>query len=127
MTIVSAKRARVSRASIDATAVSAGRAARYLATAATVAAAVTLAVCIAPTSSRAQSPEATPSATEAPSASEFIGKTTKQVKDKLGPPTTTEYLQETGGWLLIYARPDAPHYVFETGPDGVVKRASVTR
>ncbi len=127
MIIVRARRARVTRAGVGAPAASVGRVAKHVAAAAAFAVAVGLAVCVAPTSSRAQSPEATPSATETPGVSQWIGKTSGEVRAKLGPPTTAEYLQETGGYLLIYAHPGEPHYVFETGPDGRVKRATVTR
>ncbi len=124
MIIVRARRARATRAGVDDSAASVRRAAGHLAAALAVSAA--LAVCTTPTNTRAQSPHPTPTKTGAPSPSEFIGKTAKEISARLGPPTTAEYLQETGGYLLIYAHPGEPHYVFETGPDGRVKRAAVT-
>jgi hypothetical protein len=126
MTIVMTKRAHSIRSGSNSPATSLGSAAgRYLAIAAIFAAALGLAVSIAPLDGRAQTSGATPSGTEAPNTSQFIGKTAGEIRAKLGPPTTTEFLQETGGYLIIYARPGLPHYVFETGPDLKVKRAAV--
>ncbi len=57
-------------------------------------------------------------------ASQWIGKTGDEVREKLGPPTEVQFLQETTGQMLIYANPGQPHYVFETGPKGLVVKAA---
>jgi hypothetical protein len=57
--------------------------------------------------------------------SKWIGMTTHQVRKKLGEPTSSQMLQETGGLMLIYAKPGKTHYVFEIGPNGKVDKAAV--
>ncbi len=57
--------------------------------------------------------------------SKWIGMTTHQVRKKLGEPTSSQMLQETGGLLMVYAKPGKPHYVFEFGPNGKVDKATV--
>lgn len=57
--------------------------------------------------------------------SKWIGMTTHQVREKLGEPTSSQMLQETGGLMLIYAKPGKTHYVFEIGPNGKVDKVAV--
>lgn len=64
--------------------------------------------------------------TEQHVAHEWIGKRLKDVTSALGTPTTVQYMQETGGQLIIYAHPGQKHYVFETGPSGEIVSATET-
>ena len=64
--------------------------------------------------------------TEQHVAHEWIGKRLKDVTSALGPPTTVQYMQETGGQLIIYAHPGQKRYVFETGPSGEIVSATET-
>lgn len=69
--------------------------------------------------------EGSAQAESAPNASKWIGMTIHQLQKKLGQPTSSQMLQETTGMMLIYAKPGQTHYVFETGPDGKVRKAAV--
>jgi hypothetical protein len=60
------------------------------------------------------------------SSTEWIGKSMNDVTRTLGRPSQVIPLIETGGKLLIYTRPNEPHYVFELGVDNRVSRVSVT-
>ena len=124
---MSTVKSKTSPVSADATFASARRAAKMIRSALLLAAAVSLAISVTPRLSYAQSAKATPSASgKGQDVSKWIGKSTKEVKARLGEPSSTQYLQETGGWLLIYSHSGEPHYVFETGPDGKVRKATVT-
>lgn len=112
----------------DTASVSARSAASKLGTSLLLAAAIGLSMCVAPLPSYAQGAKATPSGSEkSEDVSKWIGKSTAEVKAKLGKPSSTQFLQETTGWLLIYSRPGEPQYVFETGPDGKVRKVTITK
>jgi hypothetical protein len=69
-----------------------------------------------------------PAASEkAKNPSQWIGKTLSDVETDLGQPTSTMQLAQTSGYMIIYARPGEPHYVFETGPNGKIVSAHVTQ
>lgn len=46
----------------------------------------------------------------------WIGRSVREVEDKLGQPSQIYRLRDTGGEMLIYAYPYAKHYVFYAGP-----------
>jgi hypothetical protein len=121
-------RTQTSPVAADATPASPAPGAKMIASVLLLASAIVLGISAAPRPSYAQSPKATPGASaKAQDVSKWIGKSTKELKARLGEPSSTQYLQETGGWLLIYSHPGEPHYVFETGPDGRIRRATATR
>ncbi len=104
----------------------AGRIAKALRTTAAAAIALALLAFAAP-ECRAQSgaSEGSVQAESSRNVSQWIGMTTHQLRKKLGEPTSSQMLQETGGLLLIYAKPGKTHYVFEIGPNGKVDKAAV--
>lgn len=103
------------------------RGARTARQTAAIAVALALLMGLAAPNSRAQSnqPGGAARAEHRPSANKWIGMTIADLQKKLGQPTTSQMLQETTGMMLIYAKPGQTHYVFETGPDGKVRKATV--
>jgi hypothetical protein len=51
--------------------------------------------------------------------SEWIGKTRREVVEKLGMPLSAVPVDSTGGEMLFYS-----HYVFESAPGGVIVKAT---
>lgn len=92
-----------------------------------IAVALALLMGLAAPNSRAQSSQSggAAQAERKPGANKWIGMTISDLQKKLGQPTTSQMLQETTGMMLIYAKPGQTHYVFETGPDGKVRKATV--
>ncbi len=90
--------------------------------------AVVLAGCSAVRLVRPWSPSVAPTSEEtraqAITPHEWVGKTLPELTARLGQPTSVQPLLETTGQLVIYARPGAPHYVFETGSNGKIVSAS---
>ncbi|HKM99116.1 MAG TPA: hypothetical protein VJX23_01270 [Candidatus Binataceae bacterium] len=59
-------------------------------------------------------------------ASEWIGKDRTQLATQMGQPKEAVPMTDTGGEMLFYSY-EGHHYVFETGPDGLITSAVQTR
>jgi len=57
---------------------------------------------------------------------QWIGKDRVQLADAMGQPIEAYPIRETGGEMLFYSH-GGHHYVFETGPDGLIDSAVQTR
>ena len=57
---------------------------------------------------------------------QWIGKDRVQLADAMGQPIEAYPMRETGGEMLFYSH-GGHHYVFETGPDGLIESAVQTR
>jgi len=60
-------------------------------------------------------------------AEKWIGKPEGELRSALGEPAEAIPFPDTGGKMLIYSAPNAPHYVFETNGSGVIDRAARTK
>lgn len=54
----------------------------------------------------------------------YIGLSEEALVMSLGKPTLSYPLTETSGKIIVYAPLHQTHYVFETGPDGIVHWAA---
>ncbi|MGO9606813.1 MAG: hypothetical protein ACLQAT_26055 [Candidatus Binataceae bacterium] len=59
-------------------------------------------------------------------ASQWIGKDRTQLATQMGQPKEAVPMTDTGGEMLFYSY-EGHHYVFETGPDGLIQSAVQTR
>jgi len=57
---------------------------------------------------------------------QWIGKDRVQLANAMGQPIEAYPLRETGGEMLFYSH-GGHHYVFETGPDGLIDSAVQTK
>ncbi len=69
----------------------------------------------------------TPPSEESRSAvAQWIGKDRTQLANQMGQPKEAVPMTDTGGEMLFYSY-QGHHYVFETGPDGLITSAVQTR
>ena len=68
----------------------------------------------------------TPSQESRSAVSQWIGKDRVSLANQMGQPKEAVPMTDTGGEMLFYSY-EGHHYVFETGPDGLISSAVQTR
>jgi hypothetical protein len=68
----------------------------------------------------------TPAQESRSAVSQWIGKDRVSLANQMGQPKEAVPMTDTGGEMLFYSY-EGHHYVFETGPDGLINSAVQTR